>query len=290
MWAEIPHANSLSVMFFASAFTLWAVAVVFILKAGYRSYGSVYSERIQSTLADIWLFIPLRSLLQLWFLGCVAVVFLSLLSQRSGLTFTLLILIWSIAPWISYHWLKQRRLALFLRQLPDAILLLANSMATGNTMHRGLHFVAQHMPAPLGQEFAVVVRHLKLGFSLADAFQPLTQRMASDDVQRMIMTLLLTAQAGAQQAKMLHTSAQTLRKKQFLQQRIQTISAQGRLQGKVMSAVPLLLLLAFFWLEPEVMRQLIEHPLGWLTGGLIAVLVVSGLFWIQRLLRIPVPL
>ncbi|RUO31338.1 type II secretion system F family protein [Aliidiomarina sanyensis] len=290
MFTDTQMAKHISTLFFTLAFTLWSVGIGLILRTGYRAYVSDYALRLQRKLSDVWLFIPLRSLIQVWLLGCALVLLLGFLSQRSGLILLVLLALWVVAPWIAISWFKRRRLELFLGQLPDAFMLLANSIATGSTMQRSLHFVSQNMPAPLGQEFAVVVRQLKLGLALESAFKPMESRMNSVDVRRMIMTLLLATQTGSQQAKMLYTCAQTLRKKRFLHRKIQTISAQGRLQGKVMSALPFVLFLAFFWIEPEVMKQLAHHPFGWMTGGMVVVLIVIGHGWIQRMLRIPVPL
>ncbi len=275
---------------FALAAITWVYCFILLSARIQHDYQQEYVQKLQRNLTELWLFIPLQQLLALWLLTslCVVVI-LFVLNVHWGWICGALLLV-TVTPGLLLHGLRRSRRHTFLKQLPDALMLLANSVATGASLQRSVEFVSREMPPPLGQEFSLVVRQLRLGQSIPLALQSLHQRMPNGDVQRVILTLELTQQVGGQQARILRRCAQSLRKKLSLQQRIESISAQGRLQGKVMSFLPLLLVVVFAWMESHAMSMLREHPVGWALIFLLVLLLVLGQWWIARLVKITVPL
>ncbi|TRW49480.1 hypothetical protein FM042_01035 [Aliidiomarina halalkaliphila] len=280
----------LTALLFALAAITWAYCVIVISLRIKHDYQQEYVEKLQRNLTELWLFIPWKHWVALWLLVCMFVVVVLLTLNIGWWLVVTGLIIGSCAPWLALRWLRKKRQQTFIKQLPDALMLLANVLATGGSLHRSIDFVSREMPPPLGQEFSLVVRHIRLGQSLAAGFTQLYQRIPHGDVQRVVLTIALTQQVGGQQARILQRCAYSLRKKLSLQQRIESISAQGRLQGKVMSCLPLLLLLVFGWMESDAIRVLSGEPLGWVLLFSLVTLLTVGQWWIARLVKIPVPL
>lgn len=277
-------------LFFAVAAITWLYCVTVISARIQQDFQQEYAQKLQRNLTELWLFIPWQHWVALWLLVCLFIVAVLVILNTNWWLVLLGLTLGSVAPWVALRWLRKKRQHTFTKQLPDALMLLANAIATGGSLQRSIDFVSREMPPPLGQEFALVVRHIRLGQSVTSALTQLHQRMPLGDVQRVVLTIEMTQQIGGQQAKILQRCAYSLRRKLSLQDRIESISAQGRLQGKVMSLLPLLLLVVFASMETDAMRLLSEHPLGWILLTSLLVLLALGQWWIARLVKIPVPL
>lgn len=251
---------------------------------------NTYELRLQKNLTDVFMFLPVRQLVKMWLGLVTALLFVCWLVQMNIVIVLLLLGLAGIAPPLAYRYLRRSRQEKFVAQLPDGCLLLANMLRTGATFMKGLQFVQNHAEPPLTQEFSVIVRRLRLGTELTKALAELYKKMPSVELERVIMALLIGQESGGQQAQILEKTAQTLRVRKQLLRRIKSLSAQGRMQGKVMSALPFLLLAMLWLLEPAAMQSILVKPLGWLLLASMLGLILLGQGLIYRTVHIQVPL
>ncbi|RUO38683.1 hypothetical protein CWE13_03290 [Aliidiomarina shirensis] len=254
------------------------------------SYQDTYEHRMQQSLTELFLFVPVRQLLAIWLVVLLATFVLLWLFAITWIWLLLIITALIIGPWRFYQYLKRKRLKTFQRQLPDALLLLANILRSGGSMQAGLQFLAREMPVPLAQEMTLVTRQLRLGKSFADALSDLQQRVPSIELDRTVVALKLGYETGGQQAPLLERLAASMRKKLQLQQRILSLSAQGRIQGRVMTALPVFLCIVLWGMEKQVMQQLSTQHIGWALAVIMLCMLTAGHWLINRMLKIEVPL
>lgn len=249
-----------------------------------------YEVRLQKGLTELFMFLPVRQLLMMW-LGAVLLMLLFLfLTQLGWLLSIALICFVLVLPPVTYQSLVRRRRQRFVAQLPDACMLIANALRTGSSISNAIHFVRVHAAAPLSQEFSLLSRSLRLGTSLSDALHNLYERLPSDELDRVVNGLLLGQESGGQQARLLEKTASSLRARAQLSQRVKSLSAQGKLQGKVMSALPFFLASALWFLEPMAMQQLLNSLFGWLLLCSMLLLITVGHWLIGKTVHIEVPL
>lgn len=249
-----------------------------------------YELRLQRGLAELFMFLPARQLLVFWALAVLFIGLLFLLLKVHWFTAITVLAGVAILPPSIYRHLARTRRKRFIGQLPDACILIANTLRTGGTVASAIHFVRVNAAAPLSQEFSLVSRSLRLGSSLADALLNLYQRLASDELERVVTGLLLGQESGGQQAQLLEKIANSLRSRAQLARRVHSLSAQGKMQGKVMSGLPFFLASALWFLEPAAMRHLMNIPLGWILLATMVLLIVVGHWLISRTVNIKVPL
>jgi tight adherence protein B len=63
-------------------------------------------------------------------------------------------------------------------------------------------------------------------------------------------------------------------------------TAQGRLTGMVLMALPAILAFGMYALDPDYMSVLIEETIGLIMVGAAVILQVIGLFWIRQIINI----
>lgn len=240
------------------------------------------------TLDESFLFLDISRLRPaLWGLGGVlALAVIGLTGQWwSGLPI-LALLLWGPARLL--RGLRCRRQAQFDAQLPDLLQALAGALRAGSGVQPALqHIVAQSLP-PLSQEFGLMLREQRMGVSFQEALLQLRVRMPTDACGLVVSALGIAAQTGGSLADTLEGIAQTLRARLHWQGRVRALTAQGRLQSRIMAGLPLLLLVALSQLEPDATAQLWSTPAGWGVLAIVCVLQCIGTVWIRRIMAVDV--
>jgi tight adherence protein B len=172
-------------------------------------------------------------------------------------------------------------------QLPGVIELVATSLRSGMSIRSALHQVSRQSPQPIAKELAVLERMQKIGIPLDVAITEWAKRVPLDEIQLLGFTISVSAASGGGLSDSLDRLAHTFRQRLILEEKVDALTAQGRLQSWGMVALPMLLAGTLTAMDPSSMAPL------WRTGGghlvlvAMAVLELLGLFWIRRLIRVP---
>jgi len=188
---------------------------------------------------------------------------------------------------LSIRWRRQRRKR-FDAQLPDTLAALAAALRAGAALPSALRVIVSESDAPLAQEFGLMLREQRLGVPFEDALANLHTRMPTPATGLVVAVLRIAAHTGGNLADTLERIAATLRARLQWQGRVQSLTAQGRMQAWVLAGLPLLLLLALDALEPEAMAALWHTPPGWGVLASIVVLEALGVVWIRRIVAIDI--
>ncbi len=200
----------------------------------------------------------------------------------------LALVVWLGIPRVLLVWLRQRRRRRFEAQLPEAVISLAAQLRAGLSIGQALDVLAQHQPAPLGQELTLVLRRHRLGLALDAALGELPGRVRSRDAEMFIAALRIARETGAGLAEALQRLGDTLRRRRMLEDRILALTAQGRIQGLVVSLLPAVLVLALLAIEPEATGRLFSTATGGAALATVAALEVAGWLLIRRIVNIDV--
>lgn len=249
-----------------------------------------YEAYIQQDLWELFLFLPARKFM--WLLGSVLFFMglaLYVFTQSIMITVCALILA-SASPPILIRRYKTIRTEKLISQLPDASMMLSNTLSSGGSLISGFNFVYRNSDSPLSQELSVVMRKVRLGHKLSDALMDMRNKLSHQQLNKWVDLLVIVSASGGQQSVILERMAESMRSHHRLSQRVKSLSAQGNMQGKIMSLIPLLLCGALYLIERESMRSLMSKPVGWVLAILLISLILIGQFWINKLLNVRVPL
>jgi tight adherence protein B len=194
----------------------------------------------------------------------------------------------TLAPKFVVKHLHKKRLKSFERQLPDALLMVSGSMRAGASLTVAMESMIKEQKPPLSQEFELMLREQRLGVDFDTALKNMEQRMPMQDFILVVAALRISREIGGNLAEILETLAETLRRKQQMEGKIDALTAQGRMQGLIMTLLPVFLLLILAKMEPEAMAPMFNTFVGWATLGVIAVMEVIGYVAIQKIVTIDV--
>lgn len=191
-------------------------------------------------------------------------------------------------PMIWAQRLRKQRHAQFITQLPDALLALASSLRAGANLSQAIALTAQRQPTPLGQEFSLVQGRQRLGDDLKTAMDGLCERFPSAELRLFRDALVISHQVGGDLASTLETVSITLRERAQIEEKVQALTAMGRLQGKVMCLLPAAIGGMLYLQQPEVMSRLFTEPMGWAILSIVGVMMALAVFMIRRIVSIDV--
>jgi len=210
--------------------------------------------------------------------GLVVLAFLTgLVLTRQMIPGVALAIIASQAPRLYLRRLQSQRLKAFQDQLPDVLNLLTSSLRAGYGFLHAMEMVVQEMPNPSAEEFARVVRETALGFSLPDALAHLVQRVDSDDLELVVTAVNVQHEVGGNLAETLETISSTIRERIRIKGEISVLTAQQRMTGWVLSAMPFLLGTAIMIINPEYMMTIFQPRWLFIPGLALAMMVMGNL-------------
>lgn len=179
--------------------------------------------------------------------------------------------------------LKQRRRRALEAQLPGMLRSVAGALRAGGSFVQALERVASDAAAPLGQELRLWCSEVRLGLGVDEAWSNLARRAQSQEVEQIVSAVLIAKAVGGNGSELLEALAEAIRERLELRSRILSLTAQGRMQGWVLAAMPGVIGCALHALRPDLTLPLLRHPFGWLLLGSTLGLMLAGLLWIRRL-------
>lgn len=144
-----------------------------------------------------------------------------------------------LGPSIYVRALTDKRKQKFEEQLIDALMILSSSLKGGLSLIQALEVVTEEMPEPISQEFGVLLGENKMGVSLEESFAHLYERMPSIALHQMITAILLARETGGNLPVIFARIVATIRENKKIKSNIDTLTIQGKIQGVVMTLLPL---------------------------------------------------
>jgi tight adherence protein B len=190
---------------------------------------------------------------------------------------------------------KSKRLKAFNSNLADTITLLANALRAGSSFLQGLEMIVRETRPPISTEFERVIREVNLGLPMDQALTNLTRRVRSDDLELMTTAISIHHQVGGNLAEILDSIAFTIRERVRIIGEIKTLTAQQRLSGYVVGALPVGLVVVLSVISPGFMSPMFQKPpemlglpAGLLILGLGGIMMGIGFVFIRRIVDIEV--
>ena len=112
--------------------------------------------------------------------------------------------------------------------------------------------------------------------------------MRCEDVIYMGLIATLQRDTGGNTAEVLDKVVETMRERGKLRRLVRTLTAQGRLGGWIVTALPVLMVIFLVTLRPGYLRPLTERAIGWAMLITAALMVALGAYCIRRIVDIKV--
>ena len=173
---------------------------------------------------------------------------------------------------------SKSRLKKFDAGLADAIDMMSRALRAGHSMSASINVVAEQSAEPVRSEFSEVFKQQNFGLPLRDAMDQMLNRVPSQDLRVLVTGILVQKETGGNLAEILDRTANTIRERLKIKGEIKTHTAQGRMTGYILCALPIVMLVVINFLNPGYSDVLVTTKTGNMLCYLgITLLVVGGL-------------
>lgn len=197
-------------------------------------------------------------------------------------------LVMFFVPWVWLYWKRKSRLKKFASQLPDAMELVARALRAGHSLAAGLHVVAEEMPDPIAKEFRRVYEEQNLGVPLEEALNHLCDRVPNLDLRFFVTSVNIQRQTGGDLAEILDRIGHVIRERFKILGQVKALTAEGRLSGVVLIALPIGLFFMMLYMKPDYIKLLWTEPMGIKMSVGALVLMLIGAYAIKKIVDIKV--
>ncbi len=173
--------------------------------------------------------------------------------------------------WILHKMIKRRQ-SKFLRELANALDVVTRGVKSGLPLNECLQIISRESPEPICSEFREVVEQQRVGVSLAEALERMTQRMPLPEVKFLTIVISIQQQAGGNLSEALGNLAGVLRDRIRMQMKVQAMSSEAKASAMVLASLPFMVTFMIYGASPDYIAPLFATK----TGNFF---VLAGLFW-----------
>jgi tight adherence protein B len=192
---------------------------------------------------------------------------------------------------LPFFWLTRRRkkrIRQFVESMPDAVDLISRALRAGHGLSSGLRLVAEEMKGPVADEFNRVFEEQNLGIPIELSLRNMADRIPVMDVRFFVIAVVIQRSTGGDLAEVLDKIGRLIRQRFELHGHVKSLTAEGRLSGVVLLALPPSLLTLILYLNYEYASELFTTPMGVKLLSITAAGQVVGAFVIKKIVAIKV--
>lgn len=185
-------------------------------------------------------------------------------------------------------WLNARYVRKFDEQLTDALGTMSNALRAGFSISQAFESVAESDMHPISDEFALLLQQMRVGMSFDDALASLDKRIGSDDLTLVVTAIDIARKTGGNLTEIFDSISDTIRARMRIERKVRTLTAQGRLQGIIVSLMPFFLCGVMTVMKPGMMTPFLTSLNGIICLAGASVMVMIGWIIIRKIVTIKV--
>lgn len=181
---------------------------------------------------------------------------------------------------------KDKRKKAFEAQLGDTLIMMCNGLRSGFSFNQVMENVANDMPPPIGIEFGRVCNEIRYGATMEEALNNMCDRVKSADLLLVVSAVLIQRTTGGNLSEILSTISNTIRERIKIKGEINSITAQGRMSGLIIGALPIGIAAVLMVVNPEYMSTFFTTTAGNIMLIVSVVMEIIGFFAIRKVVTV----
>jgi tight adherence protein B len=183
---------------------------------------------------------------------------------------------------------RSKRFAAFEKELPAACDLMVSALRAGQSLIAAMGMVSRECSDPLGGEFRTCFEEQNFGLELKMAIENLIRRVPLQDLRIVCTAILIQKESGGNLAEVLNNTAHVIRERFRLRREVQTRTAQGRMTGYVLTFLPIILGIALYCVNPDMMSMLWKRDIGIKLLWAASIMIIIGGLIIRKIVNMDV--
>ena len=165
---------------------------------------------------------------------------------------------------------------------------MAGSLSAGLSLAQSLDTVVREGSDPIAGEFRRALVEARLGVEVEESLAGVAERMESVDFEWVVMAIRIQRDVGGNLSELLTKVAETIREREYLVRQVKALSAEGRLSVWILGGLPPVFTTYLALANPDYLAPMFSSLPGLVLMGLMAVLLVGGVFWMKKVTKVDV--
>ena len=182
----------------------------------------------------------------------------------------------------------KREAGKFANQLEEMLVMVSGSLRSGFGLLQALDLASEQLQPPMSLELKRLIRDTRMGSTLEEALQKMTDRIDNYDLDMIVTAILIQRSVGSNLSEVLDKVAHTIRERTRIKGEINTLTSQKKLSGWVVGLLPVGVAGVMFAMSPDYMSVLFTTTTGILLLILAFVLTLIGIYIIKRIVSLEV--
>lgn len=191
-----------------------------------------------------------------------------------------------VGSWLIVTRRADGRRKAFETQLFATLQLISGSLRAGFGLAQAFEVVAEESAAPTSDEFRRVRVETHLGRDLDETLSAMARRVGSEDFELFIEAVQIHREIGGELSQIVDNVSETIRERSRLKGQVRALSAEGRFSAVVLTVIPVGMAIFLSVTNPDYLGELTSLPAGRLVIGVGVALMVVGMLWLKRLVRL----
>lgn len=200
-------------------------------------------------------------------------------------TAVLLLILTPVGLILFLHFLVARRRKKFDEQVPDTLQMFAGGLRAGHSLLRSVDAAAQENEAPMTEELNRVVNETRIGRDLGESLSEVARRTANEDFGAIARAIDIHREVGGDLAQVLDHVGETIRDRNQIRGQIRALSAEGKMSGIVLMALPIVMFTMLTLFNPLYSKVFLTTVPGYVMIAAALVLLSVGGFWLSRIIK-----
>jgi tight adherence protein B len=209
------------------------------------------------------------------------------ISLRRGVGLAVLFAIIAfIAPLLYLQVKKNQRIMKFTEEFPGALDMMARSLRAGHSISSAIQMVGEELADPVAGLFKTAYEEQTLGLSMRDALSRMYERIPSIDLRLFLTAVNIHREVGGNLSETLERLAHTIRERIKIRRQIRVYTAQGRLTGIILAALPILMAIFLYVVDPDYLSELVDIKEGRYAIAVVVAAQIIGILVIRKMINI----
>jgi tight adherence protein B len=189
-------------------------------------------------------------------------------------------------PFLLINFRTSQRVKKFNEQLPDTLQLIEGALKAGYSLNQSIAMVLKETKPPISDEFKITTSEIRMGLSEKVALENMAKRINSELFTWVVLAINIQRDVGGNLAEIMDIIANTIREKERVLRQIKALVSEGKISAYVLIALPIVMAVALSIMNREYISVLFTTKLGFLMLGVAAFLMIAGIAWILKIVKI----
>lgn len=276
------------------AISLLGFSLTLSLEAGANEYSKKFTAKSAATLDEMMIFMPPGAILTFKItaagagLALGALLALKIPGGAKLIPMIPLALGGFMLPDIYIQKAYERRMYMFHQQMVDGLNILSNGLKAGLSLPGAIQIMVDECSDPLAGEFRLVIQEVQLGQSLERALEGLTKRIPLQDLRLFVASVNTIYSMGTGLVEVCDNAVSVIRERFRIERRIQTLTAEGRMQALMLASAPFVLMFVLYFIDPSLVEKLFTTVAGMIILVFVCIFDLVGFLIIRKITNIEV--